>query len=540
MSLIYGIWSRNGRRIPGEWIEHLLSHGMRNRTSVCWSDDRLYLQKFDIGAFAPGWSDTDRYVTALAGDAILTSGMRDRSHDMAVLDAEALEPLLKRSRGYFNLARYDKQSRALTLANDRLGMRPLYVYDDGELVVFSGALKFIESMPGIRLTMDLTGVLQTAAFGYALGERTYYNEIKYLSEGTLWRNGRTSRYWTWKQQEVRSDTETVLDEMYATFREAVELRRASQPQVFASLSGGLDSRCVATELWQQGAQVHSLNVSWQGSYDDILGRMYAERLGFAHRHQLRALNDSGPTIARHLWELSGQARQIWAGNDGSLSIGHTKQPPSVVNKLRAGDKEGAAAAFLDCSGIRLSGKLLKGYNGKWAESLPLRSLLDELPDCNERSLWFFRMRNQHRRVIAYQLEQIDEVPFEYIEPLADPELIRLLATLPMDFCARHRMYHEWLKRFPPQIASVAWQAYPDQLPCPLPMPPGTAQWSMKLHPSRSRLTSLARALRQVQQGRCQMVNRGRAALAYLMHGLGIRDTSHLLRQVELIEAATRT
>ena len=269
----------NGRPLPREWLEYLGSRAIRDHSSTFWSDDRLYLQKSDIGAFAPGWSHTDRSVTALAGDAILTSGLRDRSHDMVALDAEALEPLLKRSRGYFNLARYDKQSRVLTLANDRLGMRPLYVYDDGELVVFSGALKLIRDLPGIRLTMDLTGVLQTAAFGYPLAERTHYDEIRYLSGGTLWRGGEVSRYWRWEREEVRTDVEAVMDELYSTLREAVALRRGERQQVFAALSGGLDSRCVATELWHQGAEVHSLNVSWQGSYDDILGRMYAEQLG---------------------------------------------------------------------------------------------------------------------------------------------------------------------------------------------------------------------------------------------------------------------
>ncbi len=539
MSLTSGIWSRNGRPLPREWMAHLGSHGMRHHASVFWTDDRLYLQKLDIGAFAPGWSQTDRSVTALAGDAILTSGLRDRSHDMAALDTQALEPLLKGSRGYFNLARYDKQSRMLTLANDRLGMRPLYVYDDGELVVFSGALKLIRSLPGIRLTMDLTGVLQTAAFGYPLAERTHYNEIRYLSGGTIWRGGEVSRYWTWERREVRADIEAVMDELYSKLREAVALRRGNRQQVFSSLSGGLDSRCVTTELWHQGAEVHSLNVSWQGSYDDILGRLYAQQLGLAHRHKRRAINDSGSTLAKQLWELSGGARQIWAGDEGGVSIGHTKHPPSVIDKLRAGDREGAAAAFLSFSGIRLSGRLLQGRNGQWAENLPLRSLLDELPDCNERSLWLFRLRNQHRRILTFHFEQIDEVPFEFVEPLADPELLRLLATLPIDFCARHRMYHEWLKRFPPQISSVAWQAYPESLPCPAPLPPGTAQWSMKVKSSRSRVKSLAQAWRQIQQARCDTVSRGRSALAYLAHGLGIRDTSHLLRQVELIEAANR-
>ena len=114
MSLISGICAKRPTaparmdRIPR------LAGNTRSLEHV-WSDDRLYLQKFDIGAFAPGWSHTDRSVTALAGDAILTSGLRDRSHDTAALDAEALEPVLKRSRGYFNLASHDKLSRVLTL-----------------------------------------------------------------------------------------------------------------------------------------------------------------------------------------------------------------------------------------------------------------------------------------------------------------------------------------------------------------------------------------------------------------------------------------
>lgn len=129
------------------------------------------------------------------------------------------------------------------------------------------------------------------------------------------------------------------------------------------------------------------------------------------------------------------------------------------------------------------------------------------------------------------------MPFEFIDPLADPDLIDLLSCMPMDFCLRHNMYHQWLKRFPAQIMSVAWQTYPGQLPCPVPLPAGYAQWAAPTRSSRSRIKSLRSACEQISRERNDFVSRGRVALAYVMHSLG-RDTSHLLRQAELISGAT--
>lgn len=529
MSLIYGVWSR-GREIPREWVDYLHRQGMARHLAQSWTGRRVYLGKMDIGAFEPGWSSTQTRVTAIAGDAIITG--QGRPQDVAALESGDVEPLLRRSRGYFNLARFDGE---LILANDRLGMRPLYIYDDGELVVFCGALKIIEKLPGVRLTMDLAGVLETAAFGFPLAERTRYREVSYLSGGTIWRNGVTSRYWTWEPQPVRDDIEAVMDEMYAAFQEAIRLR-CREPKVFASLSGGLDSRCIATELWKQGAEVQTLNVSWPGSYDDVLGRMYAGKLGVTHHFKPRDLNDSGNTLTQHLFELS-RASQIWGGDDASLTIGHNRQTKAAIDKLRAGDKEAAAREFLRVCKIAVSGKLLKDRSA-WAEALPLRSLLDEMPECDERTLWFFRLRNHHRRIVAFHLEEIDLVPFEFIEPLADPEVIQLCASLPIDFCLGHNMYHEWLKRFPQEIVSVAWQNYPGHLPSPTPLPPqAQSQWAIRKESSRSKLSSLTQAWRQLRREKSALVSRRAVSLAYLLHGLGVRDTSHLLRQVELLEAA---
>ena len=50
---------------------------------------------------------------------------------------------------------------------------------------------------------------------------------------------RSLAYWRWERQEVRTDVETVMDELYSTLREAVALRRGDRQQVFAALSGGL-------------------------------------------------------------------------------------------------------------------------------------------------------------------------------------------------------------------------------------------------------------------------------------------------------------
>ena len=57
--------------------------------------------------------------------------------------------LVDRLRGMFAFALWDRTSRRLVLARDRLGLKPLYVYRDAEKLVFGSELKAILACPGV-------------------------------------------------------------------------------------------------------------------------------------------------------------------------------------------------------------------------------------------------------------------------------------------------------------------------------------------------------------------------------------------------------
>jgi len=152
------------------------------------------------------------------------------------------------------------------------------------------------------------------------------------------------------------------------------------------------------------------------------------------------------------------------------------------------------------------------------------------------------MEHDQRRLLAFHLEQIDLVSFEFIEPLFDPEVLRIVCRLPMAFCLYHHMYHEWLKRFPPEILTVAWQVYPGHEACPVPMPPGAFdQWKppqrhSALHVARNAVRGALEYVANLRRYR-GVLRTDRVLAAYALQGLRIRDTSHLLKQVDLLGQA---
>jgi hypothetical protein len=101
-----------------------------------------------------------------------------------------------------------------------------------------------------------------------------------------------------------------------------------------------------------------------------------------------------------------------------------------------------------------------------------------------------------------------------------------------------------LDHFPSVMVSTPWQTYPGHVACPLPLPQGLSyQWARK--PGKKTWLargSLARktALALLGSGAAiDLVDRGTLSLAVVAHGLGLRDTSHLLRAYLAINRTLR-
>lgn len=142
----------------------------------------------------------------------------------------------------------------------------------------------MERLPAVRKVMDLRAVAEMTVFGSPLGDRTAYVDVRVLRPGERLRVGATSArrdyYWRWNTLPVwRGDRADCLADLAERFRTAVRRRSGTDKRVLCLLSGGLDSRMIATALREQGTQVVACNISPAGTQDQYYSGEVARALG---------------------------------------------------------------------------------------------------------------------------------------------------------------------------------------------------------------------------------------------------------------------
>ncbi len=161
------------------------------------------------------------------------------------------EQLVDRLRGMFAFALWDRTKRSLLLARDRLGIKPLYVYRDGEKLLFSSELKGILAHPGVPREIDVAALEDYLAYGMVPGPRTIFRGIEKLPPGHTiligpgnWQLS-ARRYW---RLNLESDDHRTIDDWQQAIRakvdDAVRAHLIADVPVGAFLSGGVDSAVV--------------------------------------------------------------------------------------------------------------------------------------------------------------------------------------------------------------------------------------------------------------------------------------------------------
>src|SRR5580704_5772825 len=88
--------------------------------------------------------------------------------------------VLERMRGMFALALWDRRSRQLILARDRLGKKPLYYAPTATAFLFGSEIKAVLAWPGLSRTADLSTIDSYLTFGYVAAPQTAFDGIRKL------------------------------------------------------------------------------------------------------------------------------------------------------------------------------------------------------------------------------------------------------------------------------------------------------------------------------------------------------------------------
>ena len=179
---------------------------------------------------------------------------------------------LHRLNGMFAFAIWDSVERALFVARDRLGIKPLYYsHQDGRLI-FASTLSAIESRSDFAGTLDHEAIELYLSVKFVPSPRTIYCEVRKLPAGhwLSFSDGRLqlSQWWDYpeSQERVTSLAEAAV-QSESLIRQAAQCRLVSERPVGLCLSGGVDSGLLGSFL--RNNEICSYSMGFPGTdYDE--------------------------------------------------------------------------------------------------------------------------------------------------------------------------------------------------------------------------------------------------------------------------------
>jgi asparagine synthase (glutamine-hydrolysing) len=232
---------------------------------------RLSLLDLDPRSNQPFWDSRRRYCLVYNGEIYNYRELRSELEEQRIEfkttgDTEVLleclihygaEATLRKVEGMFAFALYDRRERSLTIARDRFGIKPLYIYDQKDSFVFASEIAAMR--PWIRFEPDLLSIaayvdghlpaaangpcffkdIKVAAPGSVIavrrGRETHYGH--FFSLGQFWDAGEGERL---KQLTAKQ----VVDEIEQRLLESINSQLLADAPVGALCSGGVDSSLV--------------------------------------------------------------------------------------------------------------------------------------------------------------------------------------------------------------------------------------------------------------------------------------------------------
>ncbi|MCU0624976.1 MAG: asparagine synthase (glutamine-hydrolyzing) [Gemmatimonadaceae bacterium] len=233
--------------------------------------------------------------------AIAWRGHSDTEIMLAAIERWGIDGALARFNGMFAFAAWDRAERALWLARDRAGEKPLYYGWHRGVLLFGSELKALRAHPRWQGTHDRGALALFLRHGYIPAPYSAYEGIAKLPPGARVRIDADAApgmlpapvaYWD-PAAAVRharatpfagsaEDAVTALDTLLA---DAVRMRMVADVPLGAFLSGGIDSSVVVGLMQAQSARpVRTFSIGFhEAGYDEAQhAKAVARHLGTDH------------------------------------------------------------------------------------------------------------------------------------------------------------------------------------------------------------------------------------------------------------------
>ena len=188
------------------------------------------------------------YKSELIDKGYVFEGSSDTEIVLCLYLEYGIEGLLDRLNGMFAIAIYDGVDKNIYLIRDRVGIKPLYLLNEGGRIAFASEMKSFKALPNFRFTLDDTRLSEFLLFRNTINN-TLFKNIVNLTPGTYCTinyNGeiRLSKYF-----DIREEPEGIKyatgSDLEATLRASIKRQMISDVKLGCQLSGGVDSSIVS-------------------------------------------------------------------------------------------------------------------------------------------------------------------------------------------------------------------------------------------------------------------------------------------------------
>ena len=194
--------------------------------------------------------------------------------------------------GMFAFGIWESGPRRLTLARDRIGIKPLYYAPlPGGGIVFASELTALLAHGSVDRTLSVEGLASYLFSDYVHPPHTIVRDVRKLPPGhtLVWEDGRLEEPRAfWRVPAPRpapsKPDRALADELWSELGRVVKAQLVSDVPVGIFLSGGIDSSCVAALAAAAGGRMKAFSIGFDdATFDESrFARLVAERLNVEH------------------------------------------------------------------------------------------------------------------------------------------------------------------------------------------------------------------------------------------------------------------
>ena len=210
------------------------------------------------------------------------------------------EAMFEKLDGMFAFCILNKKTNQLILARDRAGKKPLYLYQDGQTILFASELGAIKAGV-INLKIHETAIESYLRCGFFFKEFTPYENVTALQAGYFYTIDIESlkiqqqSYFeieNYYKKTTNLTFEQSLQKVDELLHKSVKDRlESSDLEVGAFLSGGIDSSLIVAIASEYKQNLKTFTVKFDGAYDEShLAKLTAQKYNTTHNELTISMN----------------------------------------------------------------------------------------------------------------------------------------------------------------------------------------------------------------------------------------------------------